>query len=369
MKINNKNNKKLIFIKHITKYFLTSFLALLSFLILSFNLASCSSFHKPAYNSYSSEDNKTQEKDALGQSQTTENKNGDLLNIIVSIPPQAEFVEKVGGSNVNVTVMVPPGADPHTFELKPDQLKELSSADAYFKLGSGIEFEIVWMDRISELNKNLEIFDCSENIDFIKSDENDLHQHEDENADAGKDEDEGINQTDIGDNLETTEHTHTISGNDPHIWLSIKNASTIIENIYEGLSELDPENQNYYFENKTEYQKQLSDLDKEIEEALSGIKNRMFIVYHSAWKYFARDYGLEEIAVESSGKEPTIKEIEQIIELAKANNIKVIFASPQFSTRSAEVITNEIGGRVILIDPLEKNYISNMQNILAELSK
>ena len=87
------------------------------------------------------------------------------------------------------------------------------------------------------------------------------------------------------------------------------------------------------------------------------------MVYHPAWTYFARDYGLEQIPIEKEGKEPTPQGIASLIKQARENNITVIFASPQFNTKTADVIAEEIDGRVVLINPLEKNYLENMRKV------
>jgi zinc transport system substrate-binding protein len=255
------------------------------------------------------------------------------LNIIVSILPQSEFAEKIGGDKVNVTVMVPPGADPHIYEAKPDQLRAVSNAALYMKLGSGLEFELAWMDKISGINRNMSVIDCSRGIDLIK-----------------------------GNSEETG------SGTDPHIWLSPGNVKIIIENMFQGIVDIDTLNNNalnkqYYESNKENYLQEINNLDKEITRILSTKKNKNFMVYHPAWTYFAKDYGLVQIPIEIEGKEPTPRGLEYLIKQAKENNIKVIFASPQFSTKSAEVIAKEIGGTVILIDPLEKDYIKNMEKV------
>ncbi|MCK4756420.1 zinc ABC transporter substrate-binding protein, partial [candidate division WOR-3 bacterium] len=94
-----------------------------------------------------------------------------------------------------------------------------------------------------------------------------------------------------------------------------------------------------------------------------------FMVYHPSWAYFARDYNLEQIPIEKGGKEPTARSIQFLIEQARIQNIRVIFASPQFNTESAEVIAREIKGQVVLIDPLQKDYITNMKKIARVLSE
>ena len=255
----------------------------------------------------------------------------EKIHIAVTILPQAEFVEKIGGDTVQVLVMVPPGASPHTYELTPTQLTDVSKARLYVKVGSGVEVELAWMDRIFEMNKSMVVVDCSQGIELIRMDE---HEHEHEN------------------------------GYDPHIWLSPKNAMTMVETIYNGLVQINPSQKEYYTKNKNAYITELKTLDKDIASALSSMTLRKILVYHPSWTYFCRDYGLEQLPVERKGKEPTPHSMAQLITEANQYGITVIFASPQVSTHSADVIAQEIGGKVVLLDPLAKEYIANMQKVV-----
>ena len=87
------------------------------------------------------------------------------------------------------------------------------------------------------------------------------------------------------------------------------------------------------------------------------------MVFHPAWGYFAHDYGLEQIPIEAEGKGPTAKGLAAVIEEAKQAGIKVIFVQKQFSEKSAETVANAIGGRVIQMDPLARDYLDNMRKI------
>jgi zinc transport system substrate-binding protein len=269
------------------------------------------------------------------------NRPDDKIGVVVSIAPQADFVEAVGGEKVIVTVMVPPGADPHTYEPTPSQMVGVSNANIYAKVGSGVEFELAWMDKISQQNKKMLVVDCSKGIQMMEMEEH------------HGDEDDG-------------EHHQ---GEDPHIWLSPQNAKLMVWNICSGLIQVDPQNESYYTRNRDEYLAKLDALDKDIREGLSRVINRRFIVFHPAWGYFARDYNLEQISIEIGGKEPSAKDIADLIRKAKELGIKIIFAEPQFNPRSAETIAEEIGGRVVFIDPLAEDYISNMRLVLGELVK
>ncbi len=253
--------------------------------------------------------------------------------IVVTIPPQQEFVEKIAGDKVKVIVMVPPGASPHTYEPTPTQMADVSKADMYAQVGSGLEFETTWFDKIKETNNKMLVVNCSRGIKPIPTGDIDEYGRP-----------------------------------DPHVWLSPKNAQVMVENIYAGLIQLNPENREYYKTKKKEYINELEALDKEIEAKLSKKENKKIMVYHPAWTYFMEEYGFQQIPIEKEGKEPTPRGIASLISQAREDNITVIFASPQFSTKSAKTIADEINAEVILLDPLAKDYVGNLGKIAGEIA-
>jgi zinc transport system substrate-binding protein len=263
----------------------------------------------------------------------TDRQQDERIVVAVTIPPEQEFVERVGGENVRVVLLVPAGADPHTYEPPPGVIADVAEADVYAVVGSGIEFELAWKDKIASLNPDMLVVDCSRGIDLIS----------------------------------TGEDGH--AGTDPHIWLSPKNAKIMVEKIREGLAAADPEHADEYDRNAAAYQAELDALDAEIAGALAGAGVKKVMVYHSSWAYLARDYGFEEVTIESEGKEPSPQRLEHLITQAKDEGIRVIFASPEHSTRSAEVIAREIGGTVVLVSPLEKEYLENMRRVAAAFAE
>ena len=264
----------------------------------------------------------------------------DKIHIVVSILPLAEFTEKIGGNKVDVSVMIPPGASPHSYEPRPGQFTRLSKAQLYVKVGTPIEFELVWLEKILSTNKDISVCNASKGIELITT--NPDHRPE-ENRNA--------------------------TGIDPHVWLSPKNAKVIVENIYSALITIDPDNQLFYQRNKEQYFSELESLDQDVTAVLQKKKDRKFITYHPAWGYFAKTYNLDQIPVEFEGKSPTAKRLQKLIKQAREEDIKIIFASPQFNIKSAEVIAKEIQGQVILIDPLEKEYIANLKKIVSILDQ
>jgi len=246
------------------------------------------------------------------------------LHITVSILPQKYFLERIGGEYVTVNVMVEPGASPATYEPKPEQLQALSQTDAYVCLG--VPFENAWLDRIAAANSDMLIVDTTQ----------------------------GIKRMPMGSGMEKP---------DPHIWLSPQLVKSQVQTVYEALVQLDPEHELAYQINRDSFLADIYVLDADIRRVLVGIENREFIVFHPAWGYFARDYGLEMIPVEVGGQEPSPAELAALVSQAKTENIQVIFAQPGFSTEDAETIAREIGGEVLLINPLAPDWLINLRQV------
>ncbi len=276
------------------------------------------------------------------------------ITVAVSVLPQAEFVEKVGGNKVKTVVIIPPGADPHTYEPSPRELGEVSKALMYVTLGVDMPFEKVWIDRFETINSGTLIVNSSNGIELKKLAARDHHEGEGEEEYAGELEADHANESEEG---------HEEMELDPHIWTSPSNAKIMVENIYEGLVEIDPGNETYYSENKDAYLKEVDALDARIREKLEGREERNFMVYHPSWGYFAADYNLTMIPVEIEGKEPSAQDLAKLVDLAKEKQVKVIFVQSQFNTRSAQAIAEEIGGEVVAVDPLAKDYIANMDKV------
>jgi zinc transport system substrate-binding protein len=246
------------------------------------------------------------------------------IEVWVSIVPQKYFVERVGGDRVDVEVMVQPGFSPATYEPKPRQMENLAGADVYVRIQ--VPFEEAWISRIESANQDMLVVDQSRGIERI-------------------------------------------GGTDPHIWLSPRLAEVQARNIYDGLVEVDPHSESLYKANLDAFLADLDELDARIQETLSGLKVREFMVFHPAWSYFARDYDLKMIPVQIEGSDPSAAEMAQLIEAARTKNIKVVFAQPEFSTRSAETIAREIGGRVLLISPLAPDWLENLQRVADAFSE
>jgi zinc transport system substrate-binding protein len=261
----------------------------------------------------------------------------DRLLVVASILPLADFARQVGGDRVQVEVLVPAGASPHTYELLPSQLGAVSRARLLVLNGIGLEYWAADLITAAE-NPALSVVTTGNSLALI--------------ADAA----------------------HDLSGN-PHVWLSPLNAGHQVELIRDALIEADPAGEAVYQANADSYLGELAALDAEIREAVAGFASRRFIAFHSAWVYFARDYGLEQAAVveRTPGAEPSPAEIAAIIQTAKAIGARAIFAEPQFSPKAAEVIAEESNAQVLFLNPLglppDYRYLDLMRSNLGEMAK
>ena len=142
--------------------------------------------------------------------------------------------------------------------------------------------------------------------------------------------------------IETTEDESV----DPHVWLSPKRVIVMVETIAESLAAIDEDNREVYEENAAEYIAKLETLDSEIQEIVSGLENKSFLIYHAAYGYFAHDYGLTMVAIEIEGEQATATELQAVIDYALENSISTVFYQEEFDDSQAETVAEEIGGSV-----------------------
>lgn len=261
------------------------------------------------------------------------------INAVVSILPEETFVKAIGGDKINVALMVKPGNSPHNYEPKPSQMVDISKADLYFAIG--VEFENVWLPKFQNLNPKMQVIDLADNITKIQMQE----EHKEEAQEAHH-----------------SEHAH--EGDDPHIWTDPANVKIIAKNIYAALAKKDPKHAEYYKANLDTFLIDIDKTDAQIKQILSGITNeRKFMVFHPSWGYFAKAYGLEQIAIEVEGKAPKPKELIHLLKEAKEEHVKAIFTQPEFSDAVANVIAKELQIPVVKISPLAPNWSENLINI------
>lgn len=248
-------------------------------------------------------------------------------SLYVSILPLRSIVEGIVGEDFDIEVLVPPGASPETFEPTPRQFVGLSKAQLVFNVGL-IDFET---SLLGKMEKQEKVVNLSRGIDLI----------------------EGACSHSGGN------HTH---GVDPHVWTSPKSLKKMAENAYEAIRKAYPDSVKY----ETNYhrlQERLDALDRRTAEKLAQSGVGYFIVYHPALTYYARDYGLRQVAIEADGKEPSAKQLTAIIRQAREDGVRRIFYQNQFPASTVEVIARDIDAEYVEIDPLGEDAIANIDRM------
>ena len=226
--------------------------------------------------------------------------------------------------------MVLPGKDPHDYQPTPKQMLALHNAKAYFEIG--IPFEKTLIKKLKKMDGQINFIDMCNNTKQL------------------------------------IYHVNDKVVIDPHIWMSPVQLKVLCNNTLDALIKLMPQRAAYFKNNYDTYIKKLNKIKKELKETLAPYKGETFFIFHPALGYFAADFGLKQEAVEVEGKEPTPKELFNLISRAKKAGVKVIFVEPQFSKKSAQALAEAIHGSVISVNPLSENVLDNFQ-VIAEKIK
>ncbi len=259
--------------------------------------------------------------------------------LTVTIEPQRFFLEKIVGDRFTVNTLIPPGANHETYEPAPSVMTDLGKSSIYFKVGA-LGFENAWSERLGKNNPDVVVVNCSEGIEAIEDAHSDHAHHSHEG------------------------HTHSHSeGIDPHVWTSPSAVRIFTANMYKAVVEADPENEAFYKANFDSLTRRIDRTDSLIRDLLQDIPSRGFVIYHPALGYFARDYGLHQYSIEFEGKNPSPRQLKELVDIAHAENIHIVFIEKGYDTKNAEVMAKEIGARTYTIDPLAYDWDGELLRI------
>ncbi|WP_461208385.1 metal ABC transporter solute-binding protein, Zn/Mn family [Desulfocurvus sp. DL9XJH121] len=290
------------------------------------------------------------------------------LGVAVSIAPQAWFVRHVAGDLAEVTVMVPPGASPHGFEPKPGQMRAVARADLYLALGLG--FEEAWLPRFLSANPKLRVARMEAGIHRVPMEP--AH-HDEPRREAGQHREppqgpppgHGGHEAEHGPEGHA-EHHH--GGLDPHVWLSPELAKTMARNVRDALAQADPAHAGAYDAGLARTLAEIGALQADLRAELAGVRGRTFMIFHPSWGYFAREFGLRQMAVEAGGREPSARELAFLVTLAHEHGVRTVFVQPQMSSRAASMLADELGGDVAEADPLAPDWVANLRAVAHRLA-
>jgi zinc transport system substrate-binding protein len=246
----------------------------------------------------------------------------ERLPVAVSVLPQKTFVEAIGDGAVEVMVMVGKGYNPALYQPSPRQLGRLARARLYVR--AGVPFEKSWMSRFRTVNPGMEILDMREGLALIP--------------------------------LESGQ-------GDPHVWTDPQLVKQHARRLRDTLIRLDPAHQQTYEAGYRDLVRRLDELDRKLARKLAPLKGKNFLVFHPAWSYFARRYGLKQLSVEHEGKEPNAWSLARLIDRAKSLDIHTIIIQPQHSNATARVIAKALEAQLVEVDPLDEDYFGTLHRL------
>lgn len=258
--------------------------------------------------------------------------------VLVSVPVYKQFIQEIAGDTVQVQLMVPVGASAHTYEPSPRQMTQASKADLWFITGETFETKAV--KAIQSYNRNFKSVDLRANLALIKD----------------------------GESQCTHCKCHP-DGLDLHFWLSPRLAKIQVQTITKALQERYPAYSSMYQNNSLKVQEKLDALNKDMTALLGdGSTKRLIVVAHPAYAYMERDYGIIQKSIEIEGKEPSPRQMTELIRNARTSGVKIIYTEPQYPSKGAKLIAQEIGGTVVELDPYSEYYFEMMRKTAQSFS-
>lgn len=257
----------------------------------------------------------------------TTKSDSDKKTIFVTITPMQSIIEEITAGDFDIEVIVPKGASPETFEPTPKQVTSFSDAELIFSTGL-IDFEQSLVERISG---DAEVVNLSNGIELIAgscSHGNHKHKH----------------------------------GVDPHIWTSPRALRTMVTNAHKAIMAHYPDSVKYT-EATERLLERINKLDNYCATRIKAEGVEAMMIYHPAYTYYARDYGIEQIAIEHDGKEPSLRQTTALIEKAKEHGVKAILRQPQYSEDKVRAIANDAGAEIITTDPLAEDILGEIERV------
>jgi len=251
-----------------------------------------------------------------------------ISQVIVSIPPQKQFVDQIAANRLSVEVILTPGESPETYSPSPRQLSKLSNASLYIQMG--VPFERHWSESLEKLNPDMKIVKCCQQFSGILK---------------------NVRQEDM------------------HYWTDPVFVQHYLALITDTLIELQPENKEIFKSNFIDYTNSIKQLDRIIIEKLKHRRIDQFIISHSALDAYSDRYGLLQLSLEQSGRESGPRKLLSIVETAKRQDIKTLFIIEQYHTRAVNNLAVQLGADIVMIDPMAEDYIANMLVITEKLTK
>ena len=247
----------------------------------------------------------------------------DEIDVVVSVGPLAELVERIGGADVRLEVMLPSGAAPETWTPTPARALAVARADLFVATGHpGLAMEIS-IERIAE--QAVKRPDGLERLSLA-----------------------GL----VGD---------VEPGSDPHLWMDLDVMRQAALAVASWLAGRRPEGERDYLERAGQYMREIDRLDRELDELLRDGGRRPLVLQHPAWQRLLTRYGVDSIVLEREGKEPSARTLAATVAEVGRLGIPVVFTQRGVSDRAARLLATEVGATVAVLDPTARDWLASLR--------
>jgi zinc transport system substrate-binding protein len=317
----------------------------------------------------------------------------DSLSVFVSVLPQEYFVDRIAGDLAETTVLVPAGSPPSTYDPTPRQVNAIGGADVWFRIG--VPFENSFLPEIRGNVPNLRIVDTRENLELRYFEDHDHDHGEDDHADEdhdhaedhdhdhgeddhaedhdhdhGEDDHDEDHDHDHGEDDHDEDHDHDHDGTaDPHVWLGTDEVLAQAATMRDTLMDMDPDNAERYQEGYQDFVADITALEEDLERLLEPLRGESFFVFHPSFGYLLDPYGIEQVAIETGGGEPTPQQLQEIISRGRDADIQVVFVQPEFSQTAAQRVAEALDAEVVEVNPLAPDWLANMRRLAQRIEE
>lgn len=278
----------------------------------------------------------------------------DMLTVVTSFYPMyiaaLNIVDGVEGVRLE-NLSEPQTGCLHDFQLTPEDMKLLSTADVFVINGGGIES---FMSDVAKAYPKLDVVEACEDVVLLSEDDADSDHDHDHDADAESDSDHDHDHE--ADTESDSAHDHDHGDENAHAWMSVPRYRTMVQTIASRLAEKDAKHADEYYANAKAYDAKLAVLEEKINSIKSLTNGQNIIIFHEAYAYVADDFSMNACYLLDLDEERSVSagEIKQVIGAIKDDGVSVILAEELYGKSMGDTVSRETDVHVIYIDPLNR---------------
>lgn len=262
--------------------------------------------------------------------------------VVVSIPPLHSLAASVMQGVANPALIVRGYGSPHTYQMRPSDAAALHEADVIFSIGESLEtFLQKPLSTLGQRARIVEIMDAEGLIRY-------------RNREGGAWALGSAPEHDRAAGTTRDDHSQEHGQFDPHVWLDPVNARVMVGQVVKALSAADPANAARYRTNGANVDRRLAALEVELERTFAPVRARAYLVFHDAFQYLERRYGLNAVGAitRSPERAPSAKRLQELRAAVKRRAVRCVFREPQFESALIATVIEDTGARQAVLDPL-----------------